>query len=258
MLARFLLMLAVALCVLCRPALATRVASNDITVKLSEHVHNYNLGTFTFVGALIQVSNDFEIPMGIVWINTAAARAQLAFAWKEATVLQVIEAIAKTQPAYQVEVAEGIVHVVGGIPAPENFLTLHIEGFRVDNDLTELASWKLHNLISPRHYAGFSTAASTDPKINLDLRDCTVEAALDALISASKRKIWVVTFLDDGSVTPKGLRRTLSLWSDKPAPDEDQPVWDLLHWGDPLPPLVAGTQSSGQNATKPTGRVAQA
>jgi len=231
-----LVLFAVVLCASSSLVLATPIASNDITVKLSEHIHNYNLGTFTFVGALIQVSNHFEIPMGIVWTDSPAAHAQLSFGWKEATVLQIIEAIAKTQPGYQVQVADGVVHVVylGGIPDTENFLRLQVKSLRVDNDLAEIASWKLHNLISPRHYAGFSTAASMDPKIKLDLKDCTVEQALDALVLASKRKIWVVTFARDGSVTPKGLRRTLSLWSDKPAPDQDQPVWDLLHWGDPL------------------------
>ena len=132
----------------------------------------------------------------------------------------------------------------GGIPEPENSLRLHIESFRVHNDLTELASSKLHNLIAPYRYSGFSTAASMDRRIDLDLKDSTVEAILDALVLASKRKIWVVTLLDDSTITSKGLRRTMSLWSDKPAPDEDQPVWDLLHWGDPLPPLAVGNQSS--------------
>lgn len=222
------------------PVVAAPSESKDLTVKLNERVHNYNLGTFTFVGALIRVSSDFQIPMGIEWVNTSAARAELTFAWKEASVGQIIEAIAKTQPGCQVEVANGVVHVIGmrEIPDAENFLRLHIKNLRVDNDLTEIASWRLHSLVAPARHSGFSTAANVEPRISLDLKDCTVEGALDALVLASKRKIWIVTFWNDASVTSKGLRRAMSLWSDKPAPDEEQPVWDLLHWGDPLPPLA--------------------
>ena len=224
------------------PVVCAHAQSDDLAVKLSKRVHNYSVGPLNFVGTLVRVSNDFQIPMGIVWINTPTALAERSFTWKDATVEQLIEAIAKMQPGYQVRATNGMVHIFapGAILDPESFLRLQIKSFRVEGDLTELASLRLHNLITPPRYSGFSAAANMDPRINLDLRDSTVEGVLDALVLASsKRKIWVVTFLDSKAVTPKGFRRTISLWADKPAPDEDQPVWDLLRWGDPMPPAIA-------------------
>src|SRR5712692_6379653 len=97
---------------------------DDLTVKLSKHVTNYNLGVFNFLEALIRVSNDFQIPMGIVWVNSPAERAELPFAWKDATVREIIEGIAQTQPGYQVQIKNGVVHVSPRalIPDRENFL----------------------------------------------------------------------------------------------------------------------------------------
>ena len=229
------------------PVVCARPSSDDLTIRLSRHVHNYSISSLNFVAALVRVSNDFQVPMGIAWTNTPDALALRSLAWKDATVEQIISAVAETQLGYKVGKTASVVHIFHGeaIPEQENFLTLQVKDFHVENDFTELASFRLQNLISPRRYSGFSMAANTDPRINLDLRDSTVQGALDALVLASpKRKIWVVTFSSDSkAVTPEGFRRTMSLWSDKLAPDLDQPVWDLLRWGDPDPPLLAKSQS---------------
>jgi hypothetical protein len=219
-------------------------APDDLTIKLSRHVTNYNLGVFNFLEALIRVSNDFQIPMGIVWVSTSAARAGLPFAWKEATVREIIEAIAKTQPGYQVEVTNGVVHISPPalIADRENFLTLKIPEFKISNQYTEVVISKLHDFIAPPRTSGFSIGAMIEPKITLELKNSTVEDILDALDVASTRKIWVVTFADDTGLTPSGFRRTRSLWTDAPIPDEEQPALALLHWGDPRPRPSPGTK----------------
>jgi hypothetical protein len=212
-------------------------APDDLTVKLRKHATNYNLGVFNFVEALIRVSSDFQIPMGIAWVNTPAARAELPFAWKDATVQEIIEAIAKTQPGYQVQVRSGVVYVSppGLIPDRQNFLKLKIETFEVHDAYIEVASIKLHMLVTPRIYGQISIGVTGDSKVDVELKNSTVEEALGALVLASNRKVWIVTFIDGAGLTPRGLRRTESLWSDKPQPDEEQPGWDLLRWGDPMP-----------------------
>lgn len=93
-------------------------------------------------------------------------------------------------------------------------------------------------------YAAFSIGATGDSRVEMELKDITVEGVLDALAISSKRQIWIVTFSNDTRLTHRGLRRTISLWNEKPVPDEDQPVWDLLRWGNPLPPLVSGAPPS--------------
>jgi hypothetical protein len=237
------------------PSCAWPSSPDDLTARLNKSVSNYNLGTFNFVSALIRVSNDFEIPIGIVWVNSVAAHAELSFAWKKTTAMEIIQDIASTQLGYQVEVRNGVVHIwpSGLIPDRENFLKLKVPAFDVHDAYIEIASFKLHMLVAPRKYGQISIGGTGDSKVTLELKNASVEAALDALVVASNRKIWVVTFSDDAKLTATGLRRAESLWSGKATPDEEQPSWDLIRWGDPLPPLLAGNQASVSDASRVLG-----
>ncbi len=215
--------------------------ADDLATKLSKRVTNYNLGVFTFPEALIRVSNDYQIAMGIAWVNNRAGRTELPFTWKNATVREIIEAIAQSQPGYDVQFKNGIVRVSpnGLISDRENFLKMKIDAFNVHDTYIELASFKLHTLVTPMSgNRQFSIAGPGDSRVSVELRHSTVESALDALAIASNRKVWIVTFSDDAPLTSRGLRRTISLWSDKPQPDDEQPGWDLQRWGDPTPPLL--------------------
>jgi len=218
--------------------------ADDLAVKLGKRVFNYNLGTANFVAALIRVSSDFQVPIGISWVNSPAARAEVPFAWKEATLQEVIEGIAGTQSGYHVQAKNGVVHVWPSIPDGQNFLEMRIGEFNIQNQIVELAYFKLHTLVTParRGNQQFSIAGPGDSKVTVELKNPTAEDVLDAIAVASNRKIWVVTFVDDAGLTPRGMRRTVSLWSPKPQPDEEQPGWDLFRWGDSLPPLVASTK----------------
>jgi hypothetical protein len=219
--------------------------TDDLTLRLSKRVSSYDIGALSLVGALLRVSNDFRVPMGIAWVNSPSVRAERPFAWKDATVQEIIQAIAKTQPGYSVQIRNGVVHVSPSmIPDGENFLKLKIKTYQTHNAMVEVASFKLHMLVTPiRGNHQVSIAGPGDSNVNVDLRDASVETVLDALVKASNRKIWIVTFTDDPSLSPRGLRRVGSLWSDKATPDEEQPSWDLLHWGDPMPPLLKNQTS---------------
>ena len=213
-------------------------APESLNAKLNKRLTNYTLGVSNFVEALVRVSAEFQIPMGIAWINTAQARAQLPFAWKDATTGRIIEEIVKTQPAYEVQIRNGVAHVApsGVIPTHENFLTLKVPEFNVRKQYVEFAIMKLHDSITPSKSTGFSLGAMTEPRITVELKDATVEDVLDALAMASTRKIWIVTFSTDPTPTRAGFRRTLTLWDSlSPIPEEGEPALNLLHWGDKIP-----------------------
>jgi hypothetical protein len=220
----------------------------DLAAKLNKPVHNYDLGTRSPIAALIKVSKDYQIPMGIASVNTPAARAELPFSWPDGTVQDVIESIARTL-GYQVALRNGVVHVfsVGLIPDDENFLKLKIASYSVHNAILEVASFKLRSIIAPRRYGQMSIAGSGDSTLTLELTNTTVEDVLDALAVASTGKIWLVTFVENSTLTtlpPVGLRRTVSLWADEPVPDADLPVWHFLRWGNPMPPLPPKSSQS--------------
>jgi hypothetical protein len=217
----------------------------DLGAKLNKPVHSYDLGTCSPIAALIKVSKDYQIPMGITSVNTPAARTELPFSWPDGTVQEVIESIARTL-GYQVALRNGVVHVfsVGLIPDGENFLKLKIASYSVHDAILEVASFKLHSLIAPRRYGQISIAGPGDSTFTLELTNTTVEDVLDALAVASTAKIWVVTFAENSALTtlpPVGLHRTVSLWADEPVPDAELPVWDFLRWGNPMPPLPRKT-----------------
>jgi hypothetical protein len=228
----------------------------DLDTKLRTNVSSYQVQANNFVEALTRVASEFRIPMGIEWLDAPAARARLTLSWKDVTVKEVLQAIVKTQPGFKLVVRTGVVHVLSPdrVPDRENPLKLSINAFEVHNLPAEMASRQLHDtlkrtLSAQKPHQGFVRSGgvggcgfsnSDDPKVSVALRNATVEDVLDALALASARKIWIVTFSDPRTLTASGYRRTLGLWNRSPVPDDEQPVWDMLHWGDAIPVAVLG------------------
>ncbi|HYK88555.1 MAG TPA: hypothetical protein VE398_07280 [Acidobacteriota bacterium] len=231
------------------PAASGTQQNENLDAKLQMKVNSYQLEVNNFVEALARVASDFQIPMGIQWVNAPAAKARLTFSWKDSTVRGILEAIVKTQPGYKIVVRTGVVHISSSdlVPDHENPLNLRIKEFEVHNVPAELASRQLHEIVrrtivppQPQQglrggVAGSGFANIDDPKISVTLKDATVEDVLDALALASARKIWIVTFSGARALTAAGYRRTPGLWTNSPVPDDEQPVWDMLHWGDAVP-----------------------
>lgn len=182
--------------------------------------------------------------MGISWVNGTTAKATSGFDWKSATVEEILEAIVKTAPNYELHVKNGVVHVSAPalVPDPQNFLKSKIDKFEIHGAYIDLASFKLHQIVTPQKYAGFSLGSTDNSEVNIELKNSTVEDALDALLIASDRKIWLVSFSDDARLTPRGFHRTKSLFTDAIVSDPDEPVWHLQRWGDPLPEAIAASK----------------
>jgi hypothetical protein len=226
-------------------------APADLSAQLSMRVDTYNLHAGSFVEALAQVAGEFKIPMGIVWIDKPSARGNLSFSWVGATVQEIVQEVVTTQFGYRLEVGNGIVRVFPSeIPSNQNFLNVRINQFAVHREVLPVATRELKNQVRmtvspPKDQSnvgtGSSLAANTDePIIDFQSDHSTVEEILNSLISISDRKIWIVTFEDSFILTSTGLRRTLSLWSDLPVPDDEQPVWDMFRWGAPIPTKALG------------------
>jgi hypothetical protein len=225
----------------------------ELNQRLHVAVQDYHLQGLNFVESLTRVAGDFQIPMGIEWVDSPSARAKSDASWKHATVQQVLEAIVKTQPGYRMRLTSGIVRISSPdlVPDPQNPLKLNIDKFDVQGVPVELASKELHTLVTrtispptpqPAAVGGIGRSGASnldDPMVSVQLKNSTVEELLDSLALTSARKIWVVTFTDNLSLTPRGFRRTLTLWNDFPIPDNEQPLWDLLHWGDAIPRVTA-------------------
>jgi len=216
-----------------------RSTAQVLSAKLNRRVSDCKLGGTPFLGALIRVSNDFQLPMGVAWGDTETARKPVHLSWKGATVREVIQAITRTQPNYGFHVQDGVAHISAGIPPQQSFLAVEIQQFNVQKQPVELAYFKLRTLLLPPEHGKrqVSVAGPGDSQVTLQLDNPTVEGVLDALCLASNRKIWIVTFSADQRLTTQGLRRSMSIWTDQPT-EPDTPHWDVMKWGDPPPPWL--------------------
>jgi len=234
-------------------------ANEYLRVRLDAPVRNYSLTARNFLEALTTVAGNFEIPMGVVWMVTPA-KAEFNFSWNSGTVEQVINKIVKSQPGYEIQIRNGVLHVLapGLIPDRQNFLKLVIPHFLCPHEYIETANDKLYrmvySMIFPRSRipGGILVGARADePKIDLDLHERTVDQILDEFVVNSKRKIWIVAFSSDTLTTETGFRSTASLSPSKSSPDDEHTItnlfhfdklaWLLINWGDALPQAILRT-----------------
>jgi hypothetical protein len=214
--------------------------NSDLQARLDRSVQDYVLTADGFAEGLLQLSNEFQIPMGVVWVDSSAARAKLSVSRANATVKEILQAIVDTQPGYQVKVTNGVVHVVATTVSPnQSFLLLGIGPFDVHHELVEMAQQQLRDLVKARFVpsrpgaggvAGSLISNAGDPRIDVHLVDANVEDVLDALATASSKKIWVVTFTDSLALTATGFRRTASIKNSSPVRDDEQPIWEMFSW----------------------------
>jgi len=226
-----------------------RDAAQDTQGKLRAEIPAYTLNASDFGHALIVFGSRFEIPMGIQWIRSKDTLKSVNLSWRNASVEQMLSTLVKSQAGYQFDVNDGVVHVfvVELKSSHQNFLNLNIEKFEIHNQVIELASHKLRDLVrlriaSPGAEAqrgkGFAYSQATnvgDPEFSLTLANVNVSQVLDGLIATSDRKIWVVSFTSENTAGVTGYRRTVTLWNNANIPDAEQPVWDLFRWSDEIP-----------------------
>lgn len=191
----------------------------------------------TFVEALGQAARAFGVPMGISWIKTASSQKKRSIEYKNATVLEIIESIASSEPNYEVVVSDDVVHVATKeIALGQNFLHLKIPEFSAKGIANEakVGLWmQLNQRISPdprRGYYGSILSSTSETELDLTFTNATVEEILDSIAVASEYKVWLVTFEDNLNPTPSGFRRSESFFSKTATPDEAQPEWDILPW----------------------------
>src|SRR5712692_74379 len=224
-------------------------STQAIQAKLQSRVSTYSLRSEDFAHALITFADHFELPMGIEWVRSPETLRNVNLSWRDLTVSQMLQAIVNSQPGYKVETSGGIIHVFPEAThsSRQNFLNLKISSFKLRNQVVEVASHRLRDLVRPQvspaepksqASRGFAYSQATnldDPRFSVSLEDANVRQVLDKLITASDRKIWIVTFFPEGRSTSVAYLRTTTLWTNAMVPDSEQPVWDLLRWSDPIP-----------------------
>jgi hypothetical protein len=234
------------------PEVTVLAASQDQSTqaKLRSRIPAYSLQAEDLAHALISFAGRFQLPMGIEWVRSPETTRKISLSWKNASVQHMLEVLVSGQGGYRLAVSDdGVVHVfpISAHSNAQDFLNLTIERFELHNEVLEVASHRLRDLIRAKLSGpssqsqtpagmGFSQGAQVgDPEFSLELRQVPVREVLDRLALASDRKIWVVTFASGKGVTSTGDRRTITLWNNSNIPDTEQPLWDTLRWTDTIP-----------------------
>jgi hypothetical protein len=215
-------------------------ARQELDKKLVTHIETYDLSADTFLQALTKVAAQFQLPMGIEWVKAPAHLTKVNFSWQQATVYQILESVVKSQPGYDLDISNGMVHVSprGFLTDPHNFLNLRVDEFGVQDEFIGVASRRLRDLVRrivspPASFplegeAGSLATGMGDHRVSFKLKDAAVRDILDRLSSAADLKVWIVTYPQEPRWTPSGFRRTISLYRAGPIPDEYQPEWIFL------------------------------
>jgi len=229
----------------------------ELQAKLDARVIQYRLTAKGLADVILRIGKQFELPVGIEWVKDDQAIQGLSLAWKDATVGDIISSVVKRYPPYSYRVERGIIHVFRPdmLDDGHNFLNLKVpDFFEARQEVGGLTNQRLQavvqNIVSPRNLppgageAGDYATGLEERPLTLALRGLTFREALDKLVDASERKMWVVTFSDGAGLTPTGFRRTETLWHPTPFPDRDQPMWDFRAWQEYMPESAPGPPPS--------------
>ena len=215
--------------------------------RLEAKVEEYTLSEDSFLQALTRVASEFEIPMGIEWVRSPGTIRKIQISWHDGTVHEILQSLVKSQPGYELQITNGVVHVFPRSARADrrSFLNLPIDKFQVENDYVQFASrrlqQRLRGVVTPplavkpgMGEAGSLATGMGDRRVTFKLGNVTVRDVLDKLSLAADFKIWVVTYPEKTALTATGFYRPLSLFTNAVS-DDYQPVWHLLRWGyDPV------------------------
>lgn len=204
--------------------------------NLQRQVTEQTLTAPSALQALFRLSAEYEIPMGVIWIDGPSSETPINVPTGGMTVAQALQKIVSLMPDEALLLDGSVVHVLSrqtGAMAP--WLSITFPEYRVDNEFISVASLRLRQKIQAEETkqlgakrasgcGGHLTLGRGDAPISLHLSDATVERILDSFVEQSGLKIWIVT------LAPNQID-SRSLFSSAAIPQQDQPYWELLPWG---------------------------
>jgi hypothetical protein len=240
---RRLLLLAIA-AALNAPAQPARDA---LQTKLDTVSKGYSLDASESLHALLRVAGDFQLPMGIEWVNDAGSTRHFANAWHDATPSVILQDVLRAYPGYSSEVRNGVVHV---FPAalhgdPSDLLNIRIGTFQVSGQYVRFAAQQLAFRIKqivvppdpakPHGWGGSFITGKGDWPVTFTLENATVRDVLDKLSVSAALHVWLVVYPGQPAKTRTGFLKTIR--ADETAAREDEqfvPAFHFIGWGDQL------------------------
>src|SRR5438128_12652783 len=120
------LRLSIAVLILFCPA--TLAAGQTLEEKLSLRVEAFDSESKSIPVRLVEVAQQFNIPMGIEWSDDLQAKAPSPIHIRNTTVGNLLRQILSQQPGYEFRLDDGVIHIFASrlLDDPRNFLNIRL------------------------------------------------------------------------------------------------------------------------------------
>jgi hypothetical protein len=211
-------------------------------------VQNYSLDANSFIDALLKMSAQFQFSLGVEWVKSANTLKSVRVTRSHTTVTEIIQAVVSRYAGYEWRNEDGVVHVFQRdlIDDSRNPLNITIESF----ELTNTVAWanlilfhKIQRRVWKPESSGIvaSVLGSLDgPVFNFATRNAPARSILNKIVMAGSttsaptaKRVWIATFPENPPRSRTGFLEVVPMWNPTFVPNENQPFWILLPWGDP-------------------------
>src|SRR6266481_1388356 len=126
----------VILLITCLPSSLANAAEQTLHSKLAQHVSGFDSENSSTEGQLIELAQQFHIPMGIELVERVGESSAKPIQARNTSAKAVLEQIVKQKQGTGFSVSDGMVHVFDQSLSNDskNFLNLHIPHFRAENE----------------------------------------------------------------------------------------------------------------------------
>jgi hypothetical protein len=213
-------------------------------------VQSYSIEANSFVEALLQISAQFKLPLGVEWIKTANTLKPVQFSQSRTTVADIIDSVVALHSGYEWRTEAGVIHVFqrGLVQDGRNPLNVSIKSFDARpesvamaiNDLSQLVSHPVRHPELAEGIAGSVPSGDNEPVFSFAAQNAPARAILNKIVTAGialafprMRRIWIATFPESPVLSPTGYLETAPVWNLNV--DSEQPFWILLAWAESPP-----------------------
>ncbi len=205
-------------------------------------VENYSLEASSFLDALLKISAQFQLPMGVEWVKSPDTLRPIHFSRPRTTMTEILQAVVSAPAGYDWRMEDGVVHVFEHNLREDtrNPLNVVIKSFDEQPETIGWANNNLHQMVDQvvRHPEQSGMSGSVlgypgEPVYNFAARNVPARSILDKIVlaglsaSPGMSRIWIATFPDPPAFTRVGF---LEVIPTLPA-DQNQPYWNLRRWG---------------------------
>jgi hypothetical protein len=213
-------------------------------------VQNYALEANSFIEALLKISAQFYLPMGVEWKKTPDTLKPVQFSRSRTTVADILDSVVSLHAGYEWRTEDGVVHVFQRdlVNDNRNPLNITIKSFHQNPQTVGFANAVLDQMVRYPKQNGIAVSvlgSPNEPVFSFAAQNVPARNVLNQIITSGLRilpqpppgmnRIWIATFPENQVLGRDGYFEAVPIWNPTYVAKESQPIWILLRWGVPPP-----------------------